>query len=221
MSVAVADRLRFMESAAGGLPGKKLMVGTGATALHDAITLTKAAFALGFSAALVIPPFYYRDISDAGIVQFFDVLLRAVQPPKGGVFLYNFPRMSGITFHADLVDKLLAEFPDAIGGMKDSSNDLVLERDLHARHAGFALFPGSEEFLPDVLAEGLAGCISGSVCLWPELAAQAWKDRDSDKAMQVRELRRALPAPFIRAVRERVAAEQKNGAWLRSIPPLE
>ena len=120
MSVAVADRLRFMEAVAGDLPHEKLMVGTGATALHDAITLTKAAFSLGFSAALVLPPFYYRDISDAGILQFFDALVRAVEPPEGGVFLYNFPRMSGLTFHAGLVDKLLAAFPGTIGGMKDS-----------------------------------------------------------------------------------------------------
>ncbi len=220
MSVAISDRVRFMEAVAGSLPRNRLMVGTGATALHDAVTLTKAAFTLGFSAALVMPPFYYRDISDAGIVQFFDVLLRAVQPPPGGIFLYNFPRMSGITFRADLVDKLLAEFPGIIGGMKDSSNDLALERALHVRHRGFAILPGSEEFLPEILAESLTGCISGSVCLWPELAAQAWNEHNSVKALQVRELRRALPMPFIQAVRARVAAEQKNNAWLRSIPPL-
>ncbi len=221
MSVAIADRLRFMEAIAGSLPHERLMVGTGATALHDTITLTKAAIALGFGAALVMPPFYYRDISDTGIVQFFDVFLRAAQPPEGGIFLYNFPSMSGITFHAELVDKLLAEFPGMIGGMKDSSGDLALERELHARHREFAILPGSEELLPEVLAEGLAGCISGSVCLWPELAAQAWTERDSAKAMQVRELRLALPMPFIRTVRERVAAEQKNDAWRHSIPPLE
>ena len=220
MSVAVADRLRFMEAVAKSVPHAQLMVGTGATALHDAITLTKAAFSLGFSTALVLPPFYYRDISDGGILQFFDVLIRAVGPPKGGMFLYNFPRMSGISFHAELVDTLLAEFPGVIGGMKDSSNDLELERELRARHPAFALFPGSEEFLPEVLSEDLAGCISGSVCLWPELAAQAWKERDNAKAIQVRDLRGALPEPFIPAVRARVAAEQKNSAWLRSVPPL-
>jgi 4-hydroxy-tetrahydrodipicolinate synthase len=220
MSVAVKDRLRFMESIAASLPARTLMVGTGATAFHDAVELTKAAFALGFGAALVLPPFYYRDITDAGIVRFFGDLIMRAQPPDGGIFLYNFPRMTGLTFHAKLVETLMTEFPKAIGGMKDSSNDLDLERELHKRYPEFAILPGSEELLPQVLEQGLAGCISGSVCLWPELAAEAWRGRDMAKATQVRDLRLALPAPFIPAVRARVAAEQKNEAWLRSIPPL-
>ena len=220
MSVAPADRVRFMEAVAGALPSERLMVGTGAAALHDAIALTRAAFQIGFNAALVMPPFYYRDISDAGILRFFEAVFRSADPPSGGIMLYNFPRMSGITFHAGLVETLLREFPGLISGMKDSSNDLALERELHARHPDFAILPGSEELLPEVIEEGLAGCISGSVCLWPELAAEAWKNRDVAKAHEVKKVRLALPAPFIPAVRARVAAEQKNDVWLRSIPPL-
>jgi 4-hydroxy-tetrahydrodipicolinate synthase len=220
MSVAIQDRLRFMESVAASLPAGALMVGTGATAFHDVVELTKAAFAFGFCAALVLPPFYYRDVTDAGVVRFFSGLMERVRPPDGGIFLYNFPRMTGLTFHAKLVEMLMAEFPKAIGGMKDSSNDIELERDLHARYPECAILPGSEELLPEVLHHGLAGCISGSVCLWPELAAEAWRERDMTKAMRVGELRLTLGAPFIPAVRARVAAEQKNEAWLRSIPPL-
>lgn len=220
MSVAVTDRLRFMESIAAALPAPTLMVGTGATAFHDTVELTKGAFALGFGAALVLPPFYYRDVSDGGLVQFFGDLIARLQPPAGSIYLYNFPRMTGLTFHAGLVDRLLREFPGAIGGMKDSSNDVELERKLHVRYPEFAILPGSDQMLPEVLELGLAGCISGSVCLWPELAAAAWREHDMAKAVQVRELRLALPSPLIPAVRARVAAEQKNEAWLRSIPPL-
>jgi len=220
MSVAVNDRRQFMESIATGMPERALMVGTGATAFHDAVELTKAAFALGFEAALVLPPFYYRDATDAGIVRFYGDLVDRVRPPDGGIFLYNFPRMTGLTFHAKLIETLMTKLPKAIGGMKDSSNDVTLERELHARYPEFAIFPGSEELLPHVLEQGLAGCISGSMCLWPELAANAWRERDMTTAMQVRDLRMALPSPLIPSVRARVAAEQKNEAWLRSIPPL-
>ena len=220
MSVAIKDRLHFMESVAAALPARTLMVGTGAAAFHDAVELTKAAFALGFGAALVLPPFYYRDVTDAGVVRFFGDLVERVRPPDGGIFLYNFPRMCGITFHAKLVETLATEFPKAIGGMKDSSNDLDLERELHARYPELAILPGSDQMLPEVLEHDLAGCISGTVCLWPELAAAAWRERDMTKARQVRELRMTFPSPLIPAVRARVAAEQENEAWLRSIPPL-
>jgi 4-hydroxy-tetrahydrodipicolinate synthase len=220
MSVTLVDRMRFMEAVTGALPGEKLMTGTGAAAPHDAIALTRAAFQFGFNAALVMPPFYYRDVSDAGILRFFDSVFRGAEPPQGGIMLYNFPRMSGITFHAGLVQALVDEFPGLISGMKDSSNDLALELALHAAHPELAILPGSEELLPEVIKEGLAGCISGSVCLWPELAAEAWANRDLAKANEMRNERLALPVPFIAAVRSRIAAEQKNDAWLRSIPPL-
>ena len=220
MSVSAGDRLRFMEAVASKLPHERLMVGTGATAFHDAVELTKAAFTLGFAAALVLPPFYYREITDDGLVRFFGDLIERTKPPRGGIFLYNFPRMSGITFHVRLVERLLGEYAGVIGGMKDSSNDLVLERELRSLDSEFAILPGSEVLLPEVLTDGLAGCISGSVCLWPELAAQAWRERDLEKAKKVRDLRKAIQPPLIPAVRARVAAEQKNDAWLRSIPPL-
>jgi 4-hydroxy-tetrahydrodipicolinate synthase len=209
-----------MEAIAATLPRERLMTGTGASALHDAIELTRGALSLGFAAALVIPPFYYREIPDEGVMRFFDELFSRVAPGTGQIFLYNFPRMSGVTFHAGLVDRLLARYPGLIGGMKDSSNDLVLERELHERHPEFAILPGSEELLPEVIADGLAGCISGSVCLWPELAAQAWHQRDMTKAAEVRDFRKAMAMPFIPTVRARVAAEQKNDAWLRAVPPL-
>jgi 4-hydroxy-tetrahydrodipicolinate synthase len=120
-SLSVDDRLRFMEAVAGSdLPRDRMMVGTGAAALGDAIRLTAAAFRLGFGAALVMPPFFFRDVTDDGVVRFFELLFAAVHPPQGRVFLYNFPQMSGVRFHAQLVDRLMNAFPGTVGGMKDS-----------------------------------------------------------------------------------------------------
>ena len=171
MSFAMELRRAYMEAlAASGLPLERAMVGTGAASLGDAVTLTRAAFDCGFAAALVMPPFFFRDASDDGIVAFFDALLARATPPRGGVLLYNFPRMSGIAFTPALVDRLVGEFSDAIGGMKDSSNDAALQSEILARRPSFRVFPGSESDLLAALARGAAGCISGSVALWPELA---------------------------------------------------
>lgn len=220
MSIAVGDRLSFMKAVASALPHERLIVGTGASALHDAVSLTAAAFELGFNAALVIPPFYYRDATDAGIVRFFQELFAAARPPSGGVVLYNFPRMSGMTFHATLVAELMHRFPETIAGMKDSSSDAELERAVHTTFPQLDILPGSEEQLLQTRRDGLAGCISGSVCLWPELAARAWTG-DDEAATEVAGLRGGLQRPIIATVRARVAAEQHDEAWLRSVPPLE
>ena len=220
-SIGLGARLAFMESIAAALPAERMMTGTGAAALDDAVQLTRAAFDLGFAAALVIPPFYYRDATDEGILSFFDALFRATSPPQRSVVLYNFPRMSGITFHPDLVDRLVKRYPQIICGLKDSSNTLDVEREVHRRHPHLSVFPGSEVMLADARAHGFAGCISGSVCLWPQLAGRVWRDGSEAEIAQLVGLRQALAgAPLIAAVRSRVAQQRNDTAWLRSIPPL-
>ena len=220
MSIAVDDRLAYMQAiAASGLPLERLMVGTGATALRDAIRLTASAFELGFANALVMPPPFYRGIGDAGVVGFFEALCEAVQPPADGVLLYNFPAMSGITFHADLVDTLVERFGPVIGGMKDSSGDTALQREVHRRRPHLRLYPGSEVLLDDARENGYAGCISGSVALWPALGARVWNGERAAQAELTR-LRESLAGlPLIPAVRHVIARTGGDGAWERCVPP--
>lgn len=221
MSLSTGQRRALMEALAhSGLPLERMIVGTGASALADARPLTRAAFDCGFAAALVMPPFYYRDAGEDGVLRFFDALFEKVAPAPRSVLLYNFPRMSGITFSPALVSRLLATYPDVIAGVKDSSNDLVLQDELRRLDSTLRIFPGTEGSLLTVKGRGMAGCISGSVCLWPQLASRAWKERDATAASEVTALRLALPSPLIAAVRERVAQQRGDKGWLRSIPPL-
>lgn len=221
MSVGLRQRLKFMERIASALPAQRLMTGTGASALDDAAELTRAALDLGFTAALVIPPFYYREAAHDRIVAFFDALFERVRPPARSIMLYNFPRMSGTTFEPALVERLTLAFPGIIRGVKDSSNSAALEEDIHTRCADLDVYPGSESLLATARARGMAGCISGSVCLWPQLAQRAWTEgREEDLAELVR-LRAGLEgAPLIAAVRARVAAAEGSERWHRGIPPL-
>jgi 4-hydroxy-tetrahydrodipicolinate synthase len=197
-----------------------MMCGTGASALADAASLTHAASELGYSAALIMPPFFYRDASDDGVVRFFDAVLARTGPLRCTILLYNFPKMSGITFTPALVGRLRDEFPGAIGGMKDSSNDRELQRSLIERYPDFRVFPGSEQDLVAAKADGAAGCISGSVCLWPRLANDAFASGDAALGAKVRAQRISLQgAPLIDQVRRRVAHERGDDAWLRAVPP--
>jgi 4-hydroxy-tetrahydrodipicolinate synthase len=221
MSFAADQRLRLMERlASSGLPRERIMAGTGAASLGDAARLTRFAFECGFAAALVMPPFFFRDAGDDGIVAFFDALLSRADAPAKRVLLYNFPRMSGITFHSALVDRLLAEFPETIAGMKDSSNDARLQAEILARHPGQLVFPGSESDLLAAKRRGVVGCISGSVALWPELAKTVFDTGDEAKAAQLAQRRAALDGiPFIPAVRHLTATMRGDPAWERAMPP--
>lgn len=223
MSFSIAQRERFMEAlAAAGLPMGRLMAGTGAASLDDCAKLTRRAFELGYAAALVMPPFFYREISDEGIVTFFDALFARTNPPPNRVLLYNFPRMSGVTFHAALVDRLLLEFPGVIGGMKDSSNDARLQEQIIGRHPQLAVLPGSESGLVAAKRRGIAGCISGSVALWPQLAAAVFASGDEGQGAELTRRRGALSGvPFIPAVRHLTAKQRREPAWERAMPPNE
>ncbi len=222
MSFDVDQRLRFMEAiAASGLPPERITCGTGAASLAGAVHLTQAAFDLGFAAALVMPPFFYRDAGDDGILAFFDALLARANVRRGGILLYNFPRMSGITFGAQLVCRLVDAFPGVVAGMKESSNDRALQREIIAQHESFAVFPGSEAYLAQARAYGAAGCISGSVGLWPEFAQEVFRTGDPVKEAALAQRRERLSDfPFIPAVRRLVAVARDDAAWERAMPPL-
>jgi len=197
-----------------------LMAGTGAASLDDAVTLTTCAFACGFAAALIMPPFFFRDAADDGILRFYAALFARANPPPRGVLLYNFPRMSGITFRPALVARLVGEFPEAIAGMKDSSNDAQLQAEILEAHRDFAVFPGSESDLLAAKRRGVAGCISGSVALWPELAQTVFRDENDAQAQRLAELRATLDdVPFIPAVRYLAARQRNDPHWERAMPP--
>lgn len=223
MSFSVEQRIAFTSAlAASGLPRARMMAGSGAASLDDAARLVRHAFECGFAAALVLPPFYFRDAGDDGIVAFFDALFARAAPPARGVLLYNFPRMSGITFHPDLVDRLLAAFPGVIAGMKESSNDPQLQAQLHARHPNFRILVGSEGDLPAAKLRGVAGCISGSVALWPRLAHDVFTSDDEALGEELTRRRASLNgAPFIPAVRYLTATMRDDATWERPMPPLE
>lgn len=221
MSLSAGQRARFMECiAASGLPAARLMAGTGAASLDDAVRLTCVAFDCGFAAALIMPPFFYREASDDGVVAFFDALLARATPPHKSILLYNFPKMSGIAFRPALVDRLMREFPDSIAGMKDSSNDERLQSDILARHPGLCVFPGSESDLLAAMERGAAGCISGSVALWPELAQRVFATGETAWGAELAERRATLDGvPFVPAVRHLVATQSGDAAWERALPP--
>lgn len=222
MSFSRDARLRFMEAiAGGGLPVDRVMAGTGATSLDDAAALTSAALELGFSAALVMPPFFFRDAGDEGILRFFDALFARVTNDRGSLLLYNFPQMSGITFTAKLVGRLIEAFPERIAGVKDSSNDRALQAEILRRHPQLRVFPGSEAYLREALAVGVAGCISGSVALWPALAQSVYRYGEPGDAAALAWRRATLDGlPFNAAVRYAIARQRDDSDWERAVPPL-
>ncbi len=141
-SFSLDQRRRVMSAyAASGLPLDRMMVGTGAAALADAIALTKHAAELGFAGALVLPPFYYKGVHDDGLVAYIDAILTATAARPIPIYLYHFPAQSGLHWHVALIRRLLESFGERIVGLKDSSGDMAYAREAAAIMPRFKVFP--------------------------------------------------------------------------------
>lgn len=219
-SFSAGQRKAVMEAAASGLDRARLMVGTGTPDLATTIELTRTAHALGFAAALILPPFYYKGVSDDGIFAFFERVVEATRDAPIPIYLYNFPQMTGLKFAPDLTRRLAKAFPERIVGAKDSSGDLAYAAEI-ARIEGFDVFPSSETALGRVDADGYAGCISASVNVAPALSAALWADRANAALLaEVSEVRARVSAqPLIPAVKYLVGRIHADPAYERLLPP--
>src|SRR3954466_2667109 len=96
-SFSLAQRMGMMSAyAEAGLPLERLMVGTGAAALADAVALSRHAAELGFAGALVLPPFYYKGVPDDGLFAFITALVEGTKQQPVPIYLYHFPANSGL-----------------------------------------------------------------------------------------------------------------------------
>jgi 4-hydroxy-tetrahydrodipicolinate synthase len=224
-SFSVAQRSGVMAAlASSGLPLGTMMVGTGGASFHDTVALTTRAVELGFAGALVIPPFYYKNVSDDGVFAYFANVVEAVAANHLRLYLYNFPAMSGVPFTPSLVERLLGAFPTVIVGLKDSSNDAVYVAELHRRFPGLDVFPSSESVLAAARSAGYAGCISATVNVTAPLAARVWsgdEDAGGDAQTSLAAIRAAISSvPLIPAVHHLIGEQYRDEGWSRIPPPL-
>ena len=204
-----------------GLPMQRLMVGTGAAAVRDAVELTRHAAELGFAAALLLPPFYYKGVADDGLVAYVEAIVAATKHRPIPVYLYHFPALSGVPWHVGLVARIVASFGNRIAGLKDSSGDLGFARAAAAVAPGFAVFPSNEAALLEARNGRFAGCISATVNLNADLCARAYRGGDAVALEAAANIRKLFDGkPLIAGVKALLGHIHGDPAWARVMPPL-
>ena len=159
-SMSVAEKTDLLDAlVAGGVPAATLMPGTGACALSDSVALTKKAVALGCAGVLMLPPFYYKGVSDEGLYRNFAEVIERVGDARLQLYLYHIPPVSNVPITLGLIERLLKAYPQAVAGAKDSSGDWANTKAMLDAFgaAGFDVFAGSEVFLLDGLRAGGEG----------------------------------------------------------------
>lgn len=210
-----------------GVPPERLMPGTGACALPDTIELTRRAVQAGCGGVLMLPPFYYKGVSDEGLYRAFASVIDAVAEDRLRVYLYHIPPVSQVPISLALIERLLKAYPKAIAGVKDSSGDWKNTAAMLERFApqGFDVFAGSENFLLANLRGGGVGCITatGNVNPGPIVKlSREWRNSDADAQQARLDGTRAAFAkfPMIAAMKAAIAWKSGNAAWATVRPPL-
>lgn len=204
-----------------GLPLDRLMVGTGAASVADAVALTRHAAALGFAGALLLPPFYYKSVPDDGLVAYVETIVAATAAEPIPIYLYHFPAQSGLPWHIKLIERLLGRFGGRIVGLKDSSGDTSYARAAAAVAPGFRVFPSTEAVLMEVRAGVFAGCISATTNLNADLCARAWRNGDAHALEVAVAIRKLFDGKqLVPGVKALLAHIRRDPAWARVKPPL-
>lgn len=225
-SLALRERMELLDSlVAGGIDPVRMMPGVGTCAIPETVALTRHALDHGVGGVLMLPPFYYKGVSDEGLYRSYAEVIERTADERLRIYLYHFPQMSAVPLGVDLIGRLLRDFPGIVVGMKDSSGDAAnLERVLEA-FPGFALFAGTESLLLANLRLGGAGCISATANINPAAIVdlyQGWRSAPADELQaQLDAIRQTMQQyPLLPALKTVIAHYADDPEWDRVRPPL-
>ena len=226
-SLSVEEKRELLDSLVeAGVEPARMMPGTGSCALPDSVKLTRHALSLGCAGTLMLPPFYYKGVSDDGLFAYFAEVIESVASDSLRIYLYHIPPVSQVPLSLELIQRLAAAYPATIAGIKDSSGDWSHTRALNGLGLeDFRVFCGSESFLLRNMEAGGAGCISATANVNPaaiHALYRHWRDADAEQRQEglnrIRDIFQHYP--MIAALKGATAHYGEDPAWLRVRPPL-
>ena len=227
-SLSTEEKVELLDRLVGaGLDPARMMPGTGCCALPDSVRLSAHAMKLGCGGVLMLPPFYYKGVSDDGLFKSFAEVIERVGDRRLRIYLYHIPPVSQVPITVGLIERLLKAYPGVVAGAKDSSGDWNNTQAYLVNFAsqGFDVFAGSETFLLQNMRNGGAGCISATANINPGPIARlfaTWKESDADQQQAKLDQIRGIVSryPMIPALKATIAHHGGDASWATVRPPL-
>ena len=227
-SLSVEEKIQLLDAlASAGIDAGRMIPGTGTSAIPDTVRLTRHATSLGCEGVLMLPPFYYKGVSDEGLFRSYAEVIERVGDDRLRIYLYHIPPISQIALTVPLIERLLKAYPKTIVGLKDSSGIWENTKSFLDNFAaeGFAVYPGSERFLLQGLQHGARGCISATANVNPAAMAGlagAWQSEDADEQQENLNRIRGIfeHYPVIAALKAAIARYTMKSDWATVRPPL-
>ena len=224
-SISVCERMAALEALIdNGIHPSQLIPGTGCCAAVDTITLSAHATKLGCRGVLMLPPFFYKGMSDEGVFNAYAQVIDAVGSALR-VYLYHIPQMSGVPITLNLIERLLAVYPSIIAGLKDSSGSWENTASVISAFPYIDTYSASESLIPENVAAGGAGCISASLNVNPAgiRALIDGLNGPNHQALyeQVSAVRKVFESlPLVPAIKAAVAQQRSDPGYARVRPPF-
>ncbi|WP_323765792.1 dihydrodipicolinate synthase family protein [Marinovum sp.] len=225
-SFASAEKIEALSGlVAAGVPAGRQIPAIMTPVLTEAAEMLAATEGLGCRAALVLPPFYYDGVGNAGVVAFFEALLARAGSTEIDLLLYNIPRFSRIAYTPELVALLIERFGDRIVGVKDSTGDLQSGLALVKTFPQLAVFTGDDRVMPPLRQQGGAGMIGGMPNLFAAdavriLAAPEAGGTEALRAASARRIETVDGHGGLPVLKAMLARHYGHPGWARAVPPL-
>ena len=218
-SFAAVERIEVVRALLDqGIAPERLALGVGFPAIHDAVTLCRVVLLLGVTQVLALPPYFYRDVTEDGLVDAYSHLVDHVDSDRLRLTLYNIPQVSGVRVPPDVAARLRARYGRVIAGVKDSSADFAQFRAFRAAAPDLSITVGAEPDIGRALAEGGAGTICGMGNVAPDLVRAMFSP--NPPVEQMRAACGLVSGPFIALLKSILAAQSGQSGWLNVRPPL-
>jgi 4-hydroxy-tetrahydrodipicolinate synthase len=138
-----------------------LLAGTGSPSLQETINFTRLAFDLGLDGVVVLPPYYYKNITEEGLYLWFSDVIDKAVPADGAFFGYHIPQISNVSLSIELLKRLKDEYPDQFNGLKNSSTDPSFAIQLGESFGDdLTVFTGNDRLFSLSLEANASGCIT-------------------------------------------------------------
>jgi 4-hydroxy-tetrahydrodipicolinate synthase len=194
-----------------GIPSSSIALGTGCPAIPDTVALTRDMMGLGLVHAMILPPYYYRDVPEQGLEDAFAEIIDGVGSDRLRVCAYHIPQVSGVPVPATALGRLRRRYGAIIAGVKDSTGDFESFRAFRREAPEVGTLVGAETLIARAMDEGGVGTICGMVNLVPQLVRAMLQGHEGTADMEA--ACATLEAPFIPTIKAILAAQTGDAAW--------
>ena len=229
-SFTVEEKIEVMQFLSNNIKSEFLIPGSGQCSIKDTVRLTKEFAKLKTKAILILPPFFYKNISDDGLINFYRNVIENVAESDLKYILYHIPQVSGVSFSFKIIENLIKLYPENIIGMKDSSGDIDNMLKIIKYFDKFSLFSGSDSLALKVRKHGGAGAITATSNICAKLLSFIVKNYKNDQQIQEFKFLQDLLVQIrlttfreepISALKGVLSLTSNNESWNNVVPPLK